>query len=265
MRRIKHSDKTFIVYAHINKVNGKKYIGITCQTESQRFRNGKGYKSSKHFYSAIQKYGWNAFEHIVLYRELSEEDAKAKEIELIEKYDTRNSDKGYNMTPGGEGYSGEDNPMFGKHLSNKAKRLLSEKLTGRYVSEETKQKQSASLKGRTFSDETKAKMRESAKARVERMKEDHPLIKYHPDYRGEKNPMYGKHLTDDQKRRMVAHKIYYSGKDNPHAKRVKCIETGIIFETVNEAAAACQCLATTISGVLHGSKKHAGGYTWEFA
>lgn len=262
--RIKHSDKSFIVYMHINKINGKQYIGITCQTENQRFRNGRGYKTSKYFYKAIQKYGWDAFEHIVLYRGLSEEEAKAKEIELIVKYATRNPDKGYNISSGGDGYLGEDNPMFGKHHSDEAKRLLSEKLTGRYVSEETKQKQSASLKGRTFSDETKAKMRESAKARVERMKENHPFIKYRLDCCGEKNPMYGKHLTDDQKRRMVAHKKY-NGKDNPHAKRVKCVETGIIYETLNDAAAACQCLAATISGVLHGTKKHAGGYTWVFA
>ena len=112
------------MYTHINKINGKQYIGITCQTEDQRFRNGQGYKRSKYFYKAIQKYGWDAFEHIVLYRELSEEEAKAKEIELIAKYDTRNPDKGYNVTPGGEGYSGEDNPMFGKHHSDEAKRLL---------------------------------------------------------------------------------------------------------------------------------------------
>ena len=263
--RIKHSDKSFIVYMHINKINGKQYIGITCQTENQRFRNGRGYKTSKYFYKAIQKYGWDAFEHIVLYRGLSEEEAKAKEIELIAKYDTRNPDKGYNMTPGGEGYSGEEHPMFGRHLSNETKMLLSNVLKGRYVSEETRRKQSNSLKGRIFSEETKSKMRKSAQARFDELKDNHPIIQYRPDSRGEKNPMYGKHLTDDQKRRMVAHKIYYSGKDNQNAKRVKCVETGVIYETVNEAAAACQCLATTISGVLHGAKKHAGGYTWEFA
>ena len=36
--------KEFIVYMHENKINHKKYIGITCQKPTQRWRGGKGYK-----------------------------------------------------------------------------------------------------------------------------------------------------------------------------------------------------------------------------
>ena len=45
----------------------KYYIGITSQAVNKRWKNGKGYKSSPYFYNAIQKYGWNNFEHNILF------------------------------------------------------------------------------------------------------------------------------------------------------------------------------------------------------
>ena len=59
--------KNFIVYRHVNEVNGKVYIGITCQSLNDRWRNGKGYGKSTHFAHAIQKYGWDNFEHEILF------------------------------------------------------------------------------------------------------------------------------------------------------------------------------------------------------
>lgn len=44
----------YTVYEHINKINGKKYIGITSQNPERRWGNNRnGYKSSPYFYSAI--------------------------------------------------------------------------------------------------------------------------------------------------------------------------------------------------------------------
>lgn len=40
---------------------------------ARRFNNGFGYKHSTYFYSAINKYGWDNFEHIILEENLSEE------------------------------------------------------------------------------------------------------------------------------------------------------------------------------------------------
>nr|DAK83634.1 MAG TPA: intron associated endonuclease [Caudoviricetes sp.] len=61
-------------------------------------------------YNAIQKYGWENVEHIVLYENLSFEAATEKEKELIKKYKTNCSrygnEFGYNMTDGGEGTLG---------------------------------------------------------------------------------------------------------------------------------------------------------------
>ena len=72
----------YTVYQHKNKINGKVYIGITMQEPEKRWGvNGRNYKSSPHFYSAIQKYGWDNFEHNILFTNLTKEEACLKEQE----------------------------------------------------------------------------------------------------------------------------------------------------------------------------------------
>ena len=77
-------ENRYIVYEHVSK-DGKRYIGITMQDIRKRWRNGCGYKKNIHFYRAILKYGWDSFEHNILYSNISEEDAKRFERLLIEK------------------------------------------------------------------------------------------------------------------------------------------------------------------------------------
>ena len=95
--------RTFYVYVHTNKANGKKYIGITSQIPSHRWRNGKGYKHCIKFYHAILYYGWDGFYHEVLFEGLIEAEAHAKEIELIKEFRTTEKEYGYNITLGGSG------------------------------------------------------------------------------------------------------------------------------------------------------------------
>jgi hypothetical protein len=53
-----------------------------------------------------------------------------------------------------------------------------------------------------------------------------------------------------------------SGGKNPHAKKVICIETGQVFDTVKEAQ---EWLGKgNISKCLRGRTKTAGGYTWMY-
>ena len=96
-------NKTYWVYKHTNKINKKVYIGISCQRPYyKRWKNGKGYIHSIHFYSAIKKYGWDNFEHEILYDNVTKEFAQTKEKELIESYNSTNPMFGYNITHGGE-------------------------------------------------------------------------------------------------------------------------------------------------------------------
>lgn len=104
-------NKTWIIYCHLNKINGKRYIGQTSQKLQDRWRNGEGYKpkndkdTNRHFYNAIKKYGWDNFEHIILEENIpSLEEANKKEKYWIKFYNTfEDKTKGYNMTPGGDG------------------------------------------------------------------------------------------------------------------------------------------------------------------
>ena len=95
-------EKKYLVYKHTNKLNHKSYIGITCVSVEGRWgHNGNHYKRQLKFYNAIQKYGWDNFEHIILEENLTLTDANLKEQYYIQYYDSINN--GYNVATGGIG------------------------------------------------------------------------------------------------------------------------------------------------------------------
>lgn len=88
------------IYKHTNLINNKSYIGITSQKCQNRWGiNGKGYELQPKFYNAIQKYGWDNFQHDILYTDLNKETALKIESELIKEYNT--IENGYNISPYG--------------------------------------------------------------------------------------------------------------------------------------------------------------------
>lgn len=96
----------YTIYKHTTP-NDKVYIGITTKKNlKERFRNGNGYRKNNYFYKAIIKYGWENIKHEVLYEDLTDEEAKLKEIELIAYYKSANRKHGYNLSTGGEGATG---------------------------------------------------------------------------------------------------------------------------------------------------------------
>ena len=98
---------TFFVYIHISPEKPHKvYIGITKQNPLIRWHYGSSYKNNRYFSQAIKKYGWDNFEHKILYYGLTHEEANQKEIELIEKYHSKDRRYGYNQTDGGDGSHG---------------------------------------------------------------------------------------------------------------------------------------------------------------
>lgn len=138
-------ENNYIVYMHISPSN-KRYIGITNRKPNERWRNGNGYKHNKHFTNAINKYGWDNFEHIIIAKRLDKETACWLEIELIKIWDATNPNKGYNISLGGGGtYKrseetkrklseqrkgkgiGKDNPNYGNHWSEEQRKIASDR------------------------------------------------------------------------------------------------------------------------------------------
>lgn len=75
----------YIIYLHVNKINNKVYVGITKHSNPE-LRWRCGYKNNPYFNYSIKKYGWDGFDHIVLFRNLPKEIACKLEIKLIARY-----------------------------------------------------------------------------------------------------------------------------------------------------------------------------------
>ena len=111
--------RKYIIYKHTSP-SGKVYIGQTCKPiPNNRWQNGNGYIGSPLFYNAIQKYGWDNFEHTILMSNLTKSQACYYEQFYIKKYETTLPENGYNETLGGDGGG-----MYGKHHTKAAREKI---------------------------------------------------------------------------------------------------------------------------------------------
>ncbi len=104
LRISSQEEPKIIVYAALNKINGKLYIGITekglrVRKYSHIWRAKNGLKSK--FASAIRKYGEESFEWVILIKCRDYWDALRREAWIIEDLKPE-----YNMTAGGGGIKG---------------------------------------------------------------------------------------------------------------------------------------------------------------
>lgn len=147
-------ERNYKVYMHISP-SGKKYIGITKQSLKKRFDNGRGYKNCFRFKNAIDKYGWENIQHILIKDNLTQSEAVKMEMDLIKRYNATDNRYGYNCSVGG------NVPFITEETIRK--RSLASK--GRVFSDETKKKISGANKGKTFSEESRKRMSESHKGK----------------------------------------------------------------------------------------------------
>lgn len=107
-------EENYKIYMHKNKINDKVYVGQTKQSLMRRWRhNGVGYIESPLFWNAIQKYGWDNFEHIVLVDQIkTKEKADILERYYISLYQSNDRQYGYNILDGGEDTMHKTVPVY---------------------------------------------------------------------------------------------------------------------------------------------------------
>lgn len=239
--------KTYTIYEHTNKLNGKKYIGQTSEEDiNKRWKNGKGYISSPYFYNAIQKYGWDSFDHKIIKRGMSVDEANKMEEELIKKYKTTDPNFGYNIESGGR-----NAPM-----SEETKMKISKSKIGHIVTEETRRKISenhADMSGKnnprygvTVSEETRAKIRANNKSWMRK----------------------GIKRSEETKRKMRENHADFSGANHPQARAVVQLDLNgnyiKTFQTTKEAAESIGQRGPNITICCQNTHRTAGGYMWRY-
>src|ERR1017187_1122893 len=202
--------KLQVVYFLVSPSN-KAYVGSAEEAYNRlniQYLHYENTSNNRPIENAIRKYGWANFKIYLIHvfeTPVSSDEMLALETAYIAFFDTTNPKIGYNVLLMGFSrmgtkhseetktkmslvkigkFSGEKNPMWGKHLSEEEKKNISDSLKGKYCGENNWNYR------KILSEEHKQKLREN-----------------HYDNSGKNNPMYGR-----------------LGKDNVNSKLIKQID-----------------------------------------
>ena len=208
-----------IIYCYTSP-SGKQYIGQTVN-ESRRKAYHKYQAFSLNaktiFHVAIRKYGFENFKYEVLHKNLTSK----SEMNILEEMEILNRNtlapNGYNLNSGGL-----------SHIPTKevCKKMYKNRI-GIRPNEEKRKKMSDWKIGRNRTDDYRKKLSEAKK---------------------------GKKHTEQSKINM----------GRSHFKKVICIETGIIYDSIKEAGELTSASKQSISCACRCVYETAGGYHWEY-
>lgn len=233
-------ENTYCVYCHVSP-DGKRYIGVTKRKPEKRWNYGKGYINNSYFTRAIEKYGWNAFKHIVLCEKLTRAGASNLEKRFIEYYETTNRSKGYNLDCGG---------LYGdKELSDETKRKIGDAHRGRYTEAQWAATIARRGKGHPHTEEAKKKIGDAHR---------------------------GRHLSEEQRKHLSeinqGKKMPESVKEKLRVKNGKRINQytmdGIFirsYKSIKETAKAMGVKPPSISACCRGIVSNSCGFLWRYA
>ena len=228
----------YVVYLHQNKINGKCYVGQTDNIKRRWRSNGAEYYDHRKkdeeqpiFWKAIQKYGWDNFEHIILKKHLSLEEADYWEQYYIDYYHSRYNENGYNIREGGSHGALAESTKEKLSQIQKAKGQWQGDKNPRHIDPLCGERNP--MYGKQHTEEAKKKMSEAHK---------------------------GKPLTEEHKEKI---KNFMNTK-HPRARKVRCIETGEEFLSARKACEAYDLSHNAISRVCNGERKTAKGLHWEW-
>lgn len=181
-------ENKMVVYAITNKINGKKYIGITTNSFAERYPHGIRAHHNPHLRNSVKKYGQENFEVILLEKNVEDMETLCKlEMKYIEKYDTCNVDKGYNKSLGGLGVRQIERSE--EHCRNLSKAKKGINPLASYTPEQMARRNAKLSKSLSGKNNPRYGMTKD-KLKPETLK------KLRQASLGENNPMYGKNIKD---------------------------------------------------------------------
>lgn len=283
------SKDRWCVYKH-TAPNGKIYIGITNNTKNRWRSGGIGYKSQSLFWRAIQKYGWDNFDHEIIAWDMELWVAQRMEMDLIKFLYANEREYGYNLTDGGETIptifhtpesvkkaletkrkkleAGIHPAHYGKKFSLERRKKLSEAhkglnsgvnhpMYGKHHTEEAKEKLRKANLGKKYSQETQQKKREKMLGRFD----------------GEKHPMYGTKHSEEHRSRISESlkKAYAEGRKTPVNVQSKKVYQysfgGKYLGEYQSCVAASKAIGRSPAGIVecaNGKSATCGGYIWKY-
>lgn len=213
---------TWRVYMH-RTPDGRVYIGATSQEVEKRWK--AGYHGGR-FKEAIDLYGWEQMDHIVVRKGLTLEEASAWEQEMIRLYDATNPKYGYNSSPGG----------FAGHLqSEETKAKIRESKIGVPRPEWIHERMRSAPRRYTYTDDHRRRISEA--------------LKGHPTSEATRN------LIREKNRNKNGRKVAQFTREGERVAEYPSVmeawrQTGIFPQSIGE-----NCL---------GKRKSAGGYVWRY-
>lgn len=221
------------IYCIENIKTHKKYIGQSVNVDDRwrkhRYELNKGSHDNSYLQNSWNKYGEEYFNFYILeYCSLDLLDEK--ERYYIDYYNTMDRDLGYNLKSGGQDHNFQCEEVRKK------------------ISESTKKAyQNSNLKEIRSNDALKQWANPEIKEKI----------------MGKNNGMYGKHHSEEARRKMSEMK---KGKSSPKRNMtpVLCIELNKVFKCATDAAKEFSMQSGGILQVCRGERKTAGGYHWKF-
>lgn len=285
-------DVKYCVYKHTSP-SGKSYVGISLNPK-KRWAGGRGYVNNYRFSRAINKYGWDAFAHEILYENLSIEEAKDIERRLISEMNLTDFRYGYNLRDGGDGSFSEESrkkmslSRIGNHNNKNYRpteeqmKKISDGLKRYYSTHENSQKgkRHPEIAGSNNPNARKVAMVDESNAII---KTYLTLVEASKDtgcsIQAISNCCHGLRATSHGKRWMFIdvdnvmfpkqRRENMKGKNNPSAKAVECFDVdGNFIERFDYAKLGAIKYNLDLSAIIRccrGKQKTCGGMKWKYA
>ena len=272
--------KYYYIYETTCLINNKKYIGQHKTNNLDDGYLGSGVLLTR----AIKKYGKNNFiKEIICFAE-NLDDLNKLEKQIINNKNAVTDNQYYNLAKGGNNTEGfaqpedvkkiisikakerfknkENHPYYGKHLSEEQKKKISESTKSTFKNGRKPSKQIGEEHhqwGKRGKDACKFGKKESATARKNKSIAKKLWFETHEQHKLTEETK--KKLSETRKRKFASGEI----QPNRHGmKCVLCVETGIIYESISEAARQNSLNKANLSKCCQGKVPRCGKKHWKF-